>query len=129
MTSSPGSPEPRDHPERVVSTQPDTNTPVVRYRVLLHERRPPATTTLVRPKVDESPDGDTARPRRGRIWRWIKTNLAGDPPISASMTALALMVVFCYGAIMMVTVGRAAGIAVVAIGSTAVTGLYLAGRD
>jgi hypothetical protein len=130
MTScSPGSPEPRDLPERVVTIQPDNDLPVVRYRVLLHDRQPLPGTTRARGGADASSDQDTARPGRGPVWRSIATRLAGDPPITASMAALALMVVLCYGAIKVATVGTAAGVVVFAVGASVIATLYLLGRE
>lgn len=130
MTScAPGSPEPRDLPERVVTTQPDNDLPVVRYRVLLHERRPLSGTTRTWRGDDETAGEDTAGPGRGRARRSIVTRLAGDPPITASMAALALMVVLCYSAIMMATVGTATGVVVFAVGAAVIATLYLLGRE
>jgi len=129
MTScSPGSPEPRDLPERVVTTQPDNDLPVVRYRVLLHDRQPLSGATRTWRGADESSGEDAARPGRSRVRRSIATRLAGDPPITAPMAALALMVVLCYGAIMVATVGTAAGVVVFGIGAAVIATLYLLGR-
>jgi len=89
----------------VVSTLPGTDRPVVRYRVLLHDRpaRPGRAAGLPYQRSAESAD----RPMRA---------VPGDMPITRRMSLLVLTVLVGYVAVMVAAFGIAAGAVVVCLG-------------
>jgi hypothetical protein len=86
-------------------TLPGSDRPVVRYRVLLHDRpaRPGRSTRTPYDRSAESTD----RPMRG---------VPGDMPITRRMSLLVLAVLVVYVTVMVAAFGIAAGALVVCLG-------------
>jgi hypothetical protein len=92
---------------------PGTDRPVIRYRVLLHERsRPlPAPNTVPHQRSDE-PSGYDQPDSLARTWRCVVDTVIADMPVGVRMSLAVLVVLLGYVTLMVAVFGLA-GVAVV----------------
>ena len=99
--------------ERVVSTLPGTDRPVVRYRVSLHEG---ATAAAPQRRADECP---VQQPdRRARSWRGAVADVAAVMPATTRRSSLVVAVCVGYVAAMVAAYGMAGAAVVIGLGGT-----------
>lgn len=103
-TRSPAPPRRYASPERVVSTLPGSDRPVVRYRVRLHDNHVPAARTVPRDRPDELP---TDKPRR---------RVLAETPVTVWTLLLVTAVLVGYLTVMVAAFGIAAAAVVVCLG-------------